>query len=132
MSSAIGYFCLVIFGVIIIFTGTDFSNKVMVDNNIHDATRTTQQSTLQDSIEIGEFIVNNELSINQDKVTDLWIENFEKNNDINLNYDIEVMAVHENPAGIVVNIKVFDDYQMLETDMIQEYQNIIIVDDGKE
>lgn len=132
MSGAITYFAFVLISCLLIFTGVDYSNSVIVSNNIYDAVRSTQSTTLHDSIQIGNLIVNDELTISKDKVESLWLENFDKNNTTNYVYDIEIKDINQQPAGIAVNVKVYEDYSMLDTDLQYEYQNIIIVDDGKE
>ena len=132
MSGAITYFAFVLISCLLIFTGVDYSNSVIVSNNIYDTVRSTQSTTLHDSIQIGNLIVNDELTISKDKVESLWLENFDKNNTTNYVYDIEIKDINQQPAGIAVNVKVYEDYSMLDTDLQYEYQNIIIVDDGKE
>lgn len=129
MSGAIAFYGLLIFFVLVSFSGADYNKKIMMDDDVHNATRTTQLSTLQDSINIGDLIVNHNLSMDKEKAIDLWFDNFNKNKDLNLTYEIEVVGVHEEPPAIAVRVKGYSSYLMLETECIVDYFNLIIVDD---
>ncbi|MEF9920037.1 MAG: DUF5411 family protein [Erysipelotrichaceae bacterium] len=129
MSGAIAFYGLLIFVVLITFTGVDFNKKIMMDEDVHSATRTTQLSTLQESINIGDLIVNNKLSMDSQRAIDLWLENFELNKDMRLTYDIEFIDTHEEPPAIAVRVRGYSSYLMLETECVVDYFNLIIVDD---
>lgn len=130
MSSAVKYYGLVILFVILIFVSIDYNKKIVIDENTNISTRTTQMSTINESINLGELIVNQKLTINEEKAIELWIENFKKNNDLNLKYKIEIIGIKEDPPAIAVRVRGYSEYTMLEIDCTVDYFNLIIVDDA--
>lgn len=129
MSGAVAFYGLLVFFILVAFSGADFNKKIMMDHDVHDATRTTQLTTLQDSVNIGDLIVNHKLSIDINRAMRLWLEQFEQNKDMNLTYDIEIVSIHEEPPGIAVRVRGYSSYLMLETECVVDYFNVIIVDD---
>lgn len=130
MSSAVKFYGLVIFFVILIFVSVDYNKKIMIDENTNLSTRTTQMSTIHEAINLGDLIVNQKLTMDEEKAMELWVENFKKNNDLNLNYKIEIIGIKEDPPAIAVRIRGFTEYTMLETDCTVDYFNLIVVDDA--
>lgn len=132
MSGAVIYYGLILISLICIFLGVDYHAKISADDDVFNSTRTTQISTLSDSINIGDLRVNNKLSIDQNVALEKWISYFEQNSDMNLHYIIEIIDIHEDPGAIVVSVKGYRDYMLINQQLTVDYTNIIILDDGKE
>ena len=131
MSGAIAYYALVLLALLLIFVSIDFQVKISADEDVHSNVRTTQMSSIVDSVNMGDLFITGKLSINQEIALELWMENFEKNKDTNLDYRIDILGVSEEPPGIAVRVRGYSSYIMLETDLIVDYTNIIIIDDAK-
>ncbi|MCH1942440.1 DUF5411 family protein [Holdemania massiliensis] len=129
MSGAIAYYGLVLLSLILIFTAIDFNNKITADDDVHSTTRTTQISSITEAVNLGDLFSSGKLSIDQSQALDLWLSNFQENKDINLKYQIDILGVSEEPPGIAVRVRGYSTYLMLDTDLIVDYTNIIIIDD---
>lgn len=132
MSGAVIYYGLILISLICIFLGVDYHAKISADDDVFNSTRTTQISTLSDSINIGDLRVNKSLSIDQNKALEKWISYFEQNSDVNLHYIIEIVDIHENPGAIVVRVKGYKNYTLIDQQLTVDYTSVIILDDGKD
>lgn len=131
MSGAIAYYGLVLLSLILIFTAIDFNNKITADDDVHSTTRTTQISSITESVNLGDLFSSGNLSIDQTQALDLWLVNFNANKDVNLKYQIDILGVSEVPPGIAVRVRGYSNYLMLDTDLLVDYTNIVIIDDKK-
>lgn len=129
MSGVIKTFGIIVFSLIVIFLIMNFNYQIFMDEDIRETTRTTQLTTLQDCINLGDLFVNDKISINSERVSAQWNEYFRKNSDTKFYYDIDIISIHEDPPGIAVRIKGYSTLNMSKEQLVIEYDNVVIADD---
>ncbi len=131
VSGAVAFFSIIIFFVCLVLGGLDYSNELLLDDNIFEATRTTQLTTLQDCINIGDYIVNNECTLDEETTKEIWRENFEFNNDLNAPYTINFIEVNSFPAAIAAEISFENELKSIDEISTTKYFSLILVDDKR-
>ena len=123
-----------VFGIIsifIIFIALIFNmntREMMVDE-LFEGTRTTQLNTISDSLNLGDLIVNNNLSISQENAIIIWMENFKENRNLNLTHIVDIIGIHEDPPAIAVHVKGYSSLNMTEDTLELDYINLIMIDE---
>lgn len=106
----------------------NYNLATVSEDNIYEATRHTQQVVISDSVNIGDYIVNERLSIDHEIAIKKWVETFQENNDLNVVLVIDVIDVLDNPPAIAVKIRGYTHVAMLEKDLILQYENVILIE----
>jgi hypothetical protein len=128
MAGIIKTFGVIVFSLIVIFLIMNFNSQIFMDEDIRETTRTTQLTTLQDCINLGDLFVNDKISINSEMVVAQWSDYFQKNSDTKYYYDVDIISIHEEPPGIAVRIKGYSTLNMSKEQLVIEYDNVVIAD----
>ena len=111
-----------IYSAIIISFTLLFYTQLISKDELFNAIRTTQLSTIKESINIGDLIVNNKISLNDSKANTLWNSNFKSNVSTNNSFNIDFLKINSNYPYIAVNV-------ISHTKNLKEnYSNVVIVD----
>jgi hypothetical protein len=129
MAGVIKTFGIITFSLIVMFLIMNFNYQIMMEDDIRETTKTTQLTTIEDNINLGDLFVNNVLSINTERAENQWYEYFEKNSDTNYYYKVEIISVHQEPPGIAVRIRGYTDINMSEDQLKIDYGSVVIADD---
>ena len=118
-----------IYGLLVLFVSVIsiiliYSIVFIGKDEIFNSVRHTQYNTIEEAINIGDLIVNNNISIDEDRTKDLWIKNFNDNITTSVKHDIDFVSINESPAAIAVNVK--GEYLKENTNF--NYSNVIILD----
>ena len=131
MSGVIKTYGIIIIFILMMFIVLNYQYGSILVDNIYNNTRTIQQTAMADSVNIGEFIVNKKLTIDEQRVIDGWIENFKETRDINLTYDIDILGVLNEPPAILVRVRGYSDLHMSTSKIDVDYTNLIIIEEMK-
>ena len=118
-----------IYGLLVLFVSVIsiiliYSIVFIGKDEIFNSVRHTQYNTIEEAINIGDLIVNNNISIDEDRTKDLWIKNFNDNITTSVKHDRDFVSINESPAAIAVNVK--GEYLKENTNF--NYSNVIILD----
>jgi hypothetical protein len=128
MSGVIKIYGIAFMALLIIFFSIEYQKKIIICNDLEESVKTTQSSVIVDSLNMGELRVNNQYSIDRQITINNWIERFNVNRDLNLNYVIEVVDLNENPPAIAINVKAYAKRNLSEESLMFKYSNIVIID----
>lgn len=122
MSGSVKMYGIMIYSAIIISFTLLFYTQLISKDELFNAIRTTQLSTIKESINIGDLIVNNKISLNDSKANTLWNSNFKSNVSTNNSFNIDFLKINSNYPYIAVNV-------ISHTKNLKEnYSNVVIVD----
>ena len=122
MSGSVKMYGIMIYSSIIISFTLLFYTQLISKDELFNAIRTTQLSTIKESINIGDLIVNNKISLNDSKANTLWNSNFKSNVSTNNSFNIDFLKINSNYPYIAVNV-------ISHTKNLKEnYSNVVIVD----
>lgn len=122
MSGSIKMYGIMFISTIVISFTLLFYTQLISKDELFNAIRTTQLSTIKESINIGDLIVNDNISINKTKAESLWNSNFNSNISTSNNFNIDLLNINSNYPYIAVNVISSND------DLIENYSNVVIVD----
>lgn len=128
MSGVIKIYGIAFMSLIIIFFSIEYQKKIVISNDLEQSVKTTQSSVIVDSLNMGELRVNKQYSIDRETTINNWIERFNVNRDLNLNYVIEVVDLNENPPAIAINVKAYTERSLSNDSLMFKYSNIVIID----
>jgi hypothetical protein len=128
MSGVIKIYGIAFIALIIILFSIEYQKKIIISNDLEESVKTTQSSVIVDSLNMGELRVNNQYSIDREITINNWIERFNVNRDLNLNYVIEVVDLNENPPAIAINVKAYTKRNLSKDSLMFKYSNIVIID----
>jgi hypothetical protein len=128
MSGVIKIYGIAFMALIIILFSIEYQKKIIISNDLEESVKTTQSSVIVDSLNMGELRVNNQYSIDREITINNWIERFNVNRDLNLNYVIEVVDLNENPPAIAINVKAYTKRNLSKDSLMFKYSNIVIID----
>ena len=129
MSGAIKTYGIIIMFLFMACIILNYQYGSMLVDNVYNNTRTIQQTAMADSVNIGDFMVNGNLSINAEKAVEGWIENFKETRDINLTYDIDILGVLNDPPAVLVRVRGYSDMHMTSAEIDVDYTNLIVIDE---
>ena len=122
MSGSIKMYGIMFISTIVISFTLLFYTQLISKDELFNAIRTTQLSTIKESINIGDLIVNDNISINKTKAESLWNSNFNSNISTSNNFNIDLLNINSSYPYIAVNVISSND------DLIENYSNVVIVD----
>ena len=122
MSGSIKMYGIMIYSAIIISFTLLFYTQLISKDELFNAIRTTQLSTIKESINIGDLIVNNKISLNDSKANTLWNSNFKSNVSTNNSFNIDFLKINSNYPYIAVNVTSHSN------NLKENYSNVVIVD----
>ena len=128
MAGVIKIYGIAFITLIVIFFSFEYQKKIMITNDLEESVKTTQSSVIMDSLNLGDLRVNNQFTINKQKTIENWIERFNLNRDLNLNYVIEVVDLSENPPAIAINVKAYTERNLSKESLSFKYSNIVVID----
>lgn len=110
--------------VVILFLLYDYT--IIGKDEVFEAVRTTQLSTIEEAVNIGDLIVNNKLSLNEDVVVSKWTTYFKGNSNTQIDYDINFIDISKTPPGIATNVK--GEINAYNEKIEFEYSNVVIIE----
>lgn len=122
MVGSIKMYGIIIFSSIIITFSMLFYTQLISKDELFNAVRTTQLSTIKESINIGDLIVNDKISLNDNIVESLWKSNFNANISTKNNFSINKLDINSVYPYIAVNITTYNEK------INEDYSNVVIVD----
>ena len=122
MSGSVKMYGIMIYSAIIISFTLLFYTQLISKDELFNAIRTTQLSTIKESINIGDLIVNNKISLNDSKANTLWNSNFKSNVSTNNSFNIDFLKINSNYPYIAVNVTSHSN------NLKENYSNVVIVD----
>ena len=126
MQGSIKVYGLIIIGFVIIIFTLLFNEKTIGQDELFNAIRTTQLSTIKDSLNIGDLIVNKKLSINKEKTSKLWYQKFKSNISTNIKHDINIVDISTSPPAIAV--RVTGNHQDQQQELTFDLSNVVLID----
>lgn len=129
MSGVVKIYGIVLVSIIVIFLMMNMNARIFIEEDLFESSRTTQLSTINDSLQLGELFVNGKYVINKEETIQHWVENFRKNKVSKLNIVVDVVDVHESPPAIAVRLRGFADLLMNEENLELDYANLVILDE---
>ena len=127
MSSGIKIYGILVFFVVLVIAIMDFQRTNINDDDIFNATRNTQLSIIEESIEWGELIVNNQLSIDQEYAAIRWRELIKNNISSKIDYQIDFLHTVNAPPLIAVKLSYISDNQIVDS-VSDTYSNVVVLE----
>ena len=127
MSSGIKIYGILVFFVVLVIAIMDFQRTNINDDDIFNATRNTQLSIIEESIEWGELIVNNQLSIDQEYAAIRWRELIKDNISSKIDYQIDFLHTVNAPPLIAVKLSYISDNQIVDS-VSDTYSNVVVLE----
>lgn len=128
MSGVVKIYGVVVCALVAIFLMINVNTRIFVEEDLFESSRTTQLSTIKESLNLGELFANGNYEIDKTEAIKHWVENFKNNRDSKLNVVVDVIDIHENPPAIAVRLKGYADLMMMEKDLELDYTNIVLLD----
>ena len=128
MSSVIKIFGLIIIIVIVTLLSLEYQKKIVINNDLVESVKGTQTKVIYDSIKLGKLRVDNTLELDEEAVLKNWKESFSANSDLNVNYQIKIVAININPPMIAVSVNASSSRSLSKNKLISNYDNVIIFD----
>ena len=110
----------------------NFNTRITLEDDIFESTRSTQLSTLEENLNLGDLFVNRKYTISQEDTINCWIKQFKENKDTKLNYIVDILSVHEDPPALAVRVRGYSNLSMTEEKLEIDYTNVILLDEGGE
>lgn len=129
MSGVVKIYGVVVCALVAIFLMINVNTRIFVEEDLFESSRTTQLSTIKESLNLGELFANGNYEIDKTEAIKHWVENFKNNRDSKLNIVVDVIDIHENPPAIAVRLKGYADLMMMEKDLELDYTNIVLLDE---
>lgn len=129
MSGVVKIYGVVVCALVAIFLMINVNTRIFVEEDLFESSRTTQLSTIKESLNLGELFANGNYEIDKTEAIKHWVENFKNNRDSKLNVVVDVIDIHENPPAIAVRLKGYADLMMMEKDLELDYTNIVLLDE---
>lgn len=129
MSGVVKIYGVVVCALVAIFLMINVNTRIFVEEDLFESSRTTQLSTIKESLKLGELFANGNYEIDKTDAIKHWVENFKNNRDSKLNVVVDVIDIHENPPAIAVRLKGYADLMMMEKDLELDYTNIVLLDE---
>lgn len=129
MSGVVKIYGVVVCALVVIFLMMNVNTRIFVEEDLFESSRTTQLSTIKESLNLGELFANGNYEIDKTEAIKHWVENFKNNRDSKLNVVVDVIDIHENPPAIAVRLKGYADLMMMEKDLELDYTNIVLLDE---
>lgn len=119
-------FCIIISLFILLFL--DIQSLTMGKEDLFNNTRLTQWSLIESSINIGDLIVNQEVSINETYVQATWVTHF--NQQKHTNHEIQLLTLKTNELLGAIAVKIKTNYQLNLLQEIKEstFSSVILVE----
>lgn len=90
--------------------------------------RLTQRSIMESSLNVGDLIVNNELSMNEVYVNQTWFSHFERLRNSSVSYQLGQLHTLNMPPAIGVFIKSHIRTKLLKGDFEDVFSSVILVE----
>ncbi len=128
MTGTIKIFGIIILCILCSALIMNYGTAIVNEENIYESTRTTQLSVIADSLNLGDFRINEKLSIERGQTIENWMKSFNENNDLDYMLVIEIIDILEYPASIAVRVKGYSKINMQQKDLLLDYKNIVLLE----
>ena len=132
MAGSIKIYALIIIGLFMLYISLNLNKSIIMNSDVFDCVRQTQITTLEDNLNIGDIIVNQNFSMDTKDINENYKDNFEYNSDLNIKYQIKIVDVNSEPAAIAVNVKSYSDKLMSDQKLVNKYENVVIIEGVKD
>lgn len=132
MAGIIKIYGVIFVGIVVIAGMLNFNTRITLEDDIFESTRSTQLSTLEENLNLGDLFVNRKYTISQEDTINCWIKQFKENKDTKLNYIVDILSVHEDPPALAVRVRGYSNLSMTEEKLEIDYTNVILLDEGGE
>ena len=90
--------------------------------------RTTQLSIMEDSINIGDLIVENSVTLNEEYAKGKWFSYFNESRNIESSLMLNRILTNESLPAIAVKVNSVDNYQILKDLKQHDFSSVIIAE----
>lgn len=132
MAGIIKIYGVIFVGIVVIAGMLNFNTRITLEDDIFESTRSTQLSTLEENLNLGDLFVNRKYTISQEDTINCWIKQFKENKDTKLNYIVDILSVHEDPPALAVRVRGYSNLSMTEEKLEIDYTNVILLDERGE
>lgn len=129
MGGAIKIYGIIVFGSIVLFLLVNFNNRVFLEDDIFESTRSTQISVIQDSLNLGELFVDHNYSIHAQEAMSNWAKQFDENRNDKLHYVIDFVGIHETPPAIAVRVRGYSSLNLSDESLELDYTNLVLIEE---
>ncbi len=126
MKGSVKIFGVLILGTILIAFALFYNNIIIGKDEVFNAVRQTQMSIIKDGVNLGDLIVHDKLSLNEEYIQDNWFKHFQKNISTSNLHKLEYMKTNHSPPGIAVNISGESTHQ--DNKVKFDYSNVVILE----
>lgn len=129
MGGVIKIYGIIIIGSVILFLLMNFNQRIFLEDDIFESTRTTQLSVIQDNLNLGELFVNGDYSISSEETMRSWMKKFEENKNDKYHYVIDFIGIHEAPPAIAIRVRGYSSLNMMEDELELDYTNLVLIEE---
>ncbi|MEF9968608.1 MAG: DUF5411 family protein, partial [Longicatena sp.] len=112
-----------------LFLLVNFNNRIFLEDDIFESTRSTQISVIQDSLNLGELFVDHNYSIHTQEAMSNWIKQFDENRNNKLHYVIDFVGIHETPPAIAVRVRGYSSLNLSDESLELDYTNLVLIEE---